>query len=99
MTEQLKEIMKAGSLDGILITDPFSLRYYTGFRGGEGIALSAAGEHILYVDSRYTEAASQEVKEAESGFAVIEYNHANPLYELLRDAKAPEFKAISKIVK
>ena len=85
MTEQMKEIMKAGSLDGILITDPFSLRYYTGFRGGEGIALSAADEHILYVDSRYTEAASQEVKEAESGFTVIEYNHAKPLYELLRE--------------
>lgn len=46
--------------DGILLTSPHNLRYFTGFCGGEGIALLKQGEAYLFVDSRYTEAAQKE---------------------------------------
>ena len=72
-------------MQGVLITDPYSLRYYTGFCGGEGIALCTKEEAVLYVDSRYTEAAAGEVKDAASGFIVREYNHDAPLFDQLRD--------------
>ena len=40
--------------DGVLITSPQNLRYFTGFRGGEGVALITADKRYLFVDSRYT---------------------------------------------
>ncbi len=65
----------------IMITDEYNLRYYTGFRGGEGIAFTFPdGENYLIVDSRYTEAAKQE-----SDFTVIEYNKQNPLKDIIKD--------------
>ena len=58
--ELLKGIMEAAEVDGILINDPYSLRYYTGFRGGEGVAVLSRESYVLITDSRYTEAAGQE---------------------------------------
>ena len=55
--------------DGVLITSPQNLRYFTGFRGSEGIALITAAERYLFVDSRYTVAAKNEA----SDFEVTEY--------------------------
>ena len=75
-------------LQGILITDPCSLRYYTGFSGGEGVALCTKQDTVLYVDSRYTEAARLETEATGTGFTVREFNHENPLYQLLRDQLA-----------
>ena len=85
MLNLLKRISDSIDVAAILITDPYSLRYYTGFSGGEGIALYTDGEGILYVDSRYTEAAGIETGESGSGFSVREYNHDAPLYKQLRD--------------
>ena len=85
MLDRLKEISDSASVDAILITDPYSLRYYTGFSGGEGVALFTGDKGILYVDSRYTEAAGIEAKESGSGFTVREFNHDAPLYQQLRD--------------
>ncbi|MCR4839275.1 MAG: aminopeptidase P family protein [Eubacterium sp.] len=96
--KRLTEMMTDRGLQGILITDAYSLRYYTGFRGGEGVALctvnsarsedavgeEAGSEAILYVDSRYTEAAGQETEKAGHGFSVREYNHDAPLFDQLR---------------
>ncbi len=83
MIEKLKAFLTE-DMQGILITDAYSLRYYTGFSGGEGVALCTKQEGILYVDSRYTEAAGNETKAAGSGFTVREFNHASPLYDQLR---------------
>ena len=80
----LGNILMLKDLDGILITDPCSLRYFTGFCGGEGTALCTREEAVLYVDSRYTEAAKQETADAASGFRVVEFNRENPFYQLLR---------------
>ncbi len=49
--------------DGVLLTSPHSLRYFTGFSGGEGVALLGKTERFLFVDSRYTEAAKKEAKD------------------------------------
>ncbi len=56
--------------DGILLTSPHSLRYFTGFSGGEGVALLGKTERFLFVDSRYTEAASAEAKDV----TVVEFS-------------------------
>jgi Xaa-Pro aminopeptidase len=56
-------------LDGIILTSPHALRYFTGFCGGEGIALIGPSLRCLFVDSRYTVAA---LKEAPA-FEVIEF--------------------------
>lgn len=97
--EKITSIISECGLDAMLITDPKSLRYYTGFRGGEGVALctvqnadpqksvDAEGmlRKTLYVDSRYTEAAGMETEEAGLGFSVREYNHDAPLFTQLRE--------------
>ena len=46
--------------DAMLITDPYNMRYLSGFRGGEGILYISGKSHVLITDSRYTEAASKE---------------------------------------
>ena len=86
--DKLRELLEGKGLQGILITDPYSLRYYTGFCGGEGVALCTSEKWMLYVDSRYTEAARLETEQAESGFTACEFNHEHPLYELLREQLA-----------
>lgn len=55
--------------DAVLLTSPHSLRYHTGFTGGEGFALMSKTENFLFVDSRYTEAAQKESKT----FTVVEF--------------------------
>jgi len=66
--DTMTDVMDKIGIDAVLITDPYSLRYYTGFRGGEGIAVVTRQSAVLITDSRYTEAA-----EAESDFTVREY--------------------------
>ena len=77
---QIKNLLNEKNIDAILITDPYNLRYYTGFRGGEGIAVVTKNSNILITDSRYTEAA-----EKESDFEVREFNKKNPLKELISE--------------
>ncbi len=66
MVEKLEGLLQWA--EGILLTSPQQLRYFTGFRGGEGIALVGRDARFLFVDSRYTEAARKEA----SAFTVIE---------------------------
>lgn len=46
--------------DAVLITDPLNMRYFSGFRGGEGAVYLSGERQVLITDSRYTEAASKE---------------------------------------
>ena len=80
MKKLIAKILTDNKLDAILITDPYSLRYYTGFRGGEGVAAVTKDRYILITDSRYTEAA-----EKESDFEVIEYNSARSITDILNE--------------
>ena len=77
------ELMNKADVEALLITDAYNLRYYTGFRGGEGVALITNHySQILITDSRYTEAAGQECYE---GFEVREYNANESIYDILME--------------
>lgn len=67
MYKKLCDILK--EVDLVLITSPHNLRYFTGFRGGEGVALIGSDFRFLFVDSRYTEAAKTEAVD----YDVIEF--------------------------
>ena len=74
--EKLDGILK--ECDGVLITSPHNLRYFTNFKGGEGVALITHKERYLFVDPRYTMAATEEAVE----FNVIEYTAGKRLAEI-----------------
>ncbi len=78
MYKKLCDILK--EVDSVLITSPYNLRYFTGFRGGEGVALIGNDFRFLFVDSRYAEAASAEAADYE----VIEFS-AGKLLDLIYD--------------
>ncbi len=56
--------------NGVLITSPHNLRYFSNFCGGEGFCLIGKCFKTIIVDSRYT----VEAKEECEGFEVIEYS-------------------------
>ncbi len=51
--------------DGILITSPHNMQYFSGFSGGEGALLVTPQKAVLFTDSRYTEQAEKECKDTE----------------------------------
>lgn len=73
-------ILNKAGVEAMLITDPYNLRYFSKFRGGEGILVITKKTKTLIVDSRYTEAAKEE-----SDFRVVEYNKENPLLDIVND--------------
>ncbi|MCR5213192.1 MAG: aminopeptidase P family protein [Eubacterium sp.] len=83
MVNIAKDILDDKRVDMILVTDPYNLRYYTGFRGGEGVAAISRNASYLMTDSRYTEAAIKESKD--NGFEVIEYNANRGLCSILKE--------------
>ncbi len=68
----MNRILSKHDLDGVLITSPHNLRYFTGFSGGEGAAVITADSRELFVDGRYT----FQAKTQAPGFNVTEY-HGN----------------------
>lgn len=63
MYEKLNDILGKDSelnLNAVLISSPHNLRYFSGFAGGEGYALTGDGFRYIFVDSRYTEEAKAE---------------------------------------
>ncbi len=84
MTELLEKV------DGVLLTSPCSLRYFTGFSGGEGVALVSRTERFLFVDSRYTEAAEKEAK----GFTIIEFGGGTKNQEIGKRMKEQSIKRL-----
>ncbi len=56
--------------DGVLLTSPYNMRYFSGFTGGEGAVLITKNNKFLFTDSRYIEQADKET----SGFVLTETN-------------------------
>lgn len=75
--------------DAILITSPYNLRYFSGFKGGEGTALIGENFKILFVDSRYTVAAKSEAPD----FDVIEFSGGGRIKAIQR--KLSEYNILS----
>lgn len=68
----MNRIFKNHDIEGVIITSPHNLRYFTGFSGGEGAAVIKKNARELFVDGRYTiQARNQAVR-----FNVTEY-HGN----------------------
>ena len=80
-------ILKDKNLDAMVITDPFNMRYVSGFRGGEGILYISNTQKVLVTDSRYTEQA-----ENESDFTVVEENSEHPRMVILKECMEKEGK-------
>ena len=54
---KLEDIFREKKAEALLITDPYNMRYISGFRGGEGMLFLTLDRRVLITDSRYTEAA------------------------------------------
>lgn len=78
MKAKMDNLFKAKGMDALLVTDPFNMRYISGFRG-EGILYISGKQNVLITDSRYTEAA-----EKESNFVVVEENRDNKRVAILK---------------
>ncbi len=57
--------------DGVLLTSPHNMRYFSGFSGGEGAVWCSADSRIVFTDSRYVEQAACEAE----GFDIREANN------------------------
>jgi Xaa-Pro aminopeptidase len=56
----MEEFLSLKKIDGVIITHPPNLRYFTNFTGGEGVFLALPPDWILIVDPRYTLRAREE---------------------------------------
>ncbi|MCR5542820.1 MAG: aminopeptidase P family protein [Eubacterium sp.] len=83
MNINYSQLLNDSGVSALLITDPYNLRYYTGFRGGEGYALiTNKDSKVLITDSRYTEAAE---KECYTGFTVRQYDTKISIYDIMKE--------------
>lgn len=69
MVKRLGHILEK-SEDGVLLTSPYNMRYFSGFTGGEGAVLITKSNKFLFTDSRYIEQAEKET----DGFILSETN-------------------------
>ncbi len=75
---EVKRLLEKAEVEAVLVTDPYNMRYLSGFSGGEGALLLTDRKKVLITDSRYTEAAGRE-----TDFLVLEESRSNPRGELL----------------
>lgn len=83
---QIKNYLKKMDIDAVLISDKYSLRYFTGFTGTTGIALAFAEKRFFFTDFRYVEQAKKEVEP--KGFAVVktERSAVDTVAEYIKDS-------------
>lgn len=77
---------RLGELDGLLLTDPVSIRYASGFPITDGAALITKTGAYFVTDSRYIEAAGNAVKDMELLCTDHEKNLRTILTELMAEA-------------
>ena len=78
--QAIREILDRNGLQALLITDPYNMRYLSGFRGGEGMLFLSREQEVLITDSRYTEAAAKE-----SEFTLVEEGTAHSRTQILQE--------------
>ena len=82
---QIQAVLAQKGMDALLLTDPISCRYATGFLYHDGAALITRDNAWLLTDTRYFEAASNAVKTAEVWQASPGETMSDKLTALLRD--------------
>lgn len=75
MNKKIETIFNNLNIDGLLLTDYYNKRYFTGFTGSTGIALITKDKKYFISDFRYTEQATKET--SKYGFEFIEDNSRN----------------------
>lgn len=74
--------------DGILLTSPYNIRYFSGFSGGEGAVWISKEQRMVLTDSRYTEQAQTQ----SSDFLVKETNEwTGVLAEIVKSENVKSF--------
>lgn len=86
----IQKLLMTTGVDAALITDPYNMRYISGFRGGEGTLYISGESRVLITDSRYTEAAGKE-----SSFTVKECNRHHSTTDILKELI--EAEAVQKL--
>lgn len=83
---QLKQFLEIKGLDALLISNKYSLRYFTGFTGTTGIALAFAEKRFFFTDFRYIAQAKEQVEPR--GFTVVkvERGATDALAEYIKNA-------------
>lgn len=76
----IQKLLMTTGVEAALITDPYNMRYISGFRGGEGTIYISGSRQVLITDSRYTEAAGKE-----STFTIMECNRQHSTTDILRE--------------
>lgn len=66
---KLKNYLETKGIDAILISNNYSLKYFTGFTGTTGVALVFAEKRFFFTDFRYVTQAKEEVEA--KGFTVV----------------------------
>lgn len=66
---KLQRYLKKMGIDGVLITDKYSIRYFTGFTGTTGMGLALKNKKFFFTDFRYIEQAKSQVEP--KGFEVV----------------------------
>ena len=80
LMSRLQSMGKSEKADAVYITDPYNMRYISGFAGGEGALFITQESCVLITDSRYTEAAQNE-----SDFEVIEESRKHRREAILQE--------------
>ncbi len=62
---KLRELLEESGLDGLLVTQPYNIRYLTGFTGGEGWLVVTQERALFATDSRYFEQVEREAPDVE----------------------------------
>lgn len=60
--DKIEKIMDDAGVQAVIVTDPYNIRYLSGFSGGEGYLYISRLSRVMYVDSRYTLWAEGECK-------------------------------------
>lgn len=76
-----RKIMNSLNLDGLLLTDYFNKRYFTGFTGTTGVALATLDKKYFFSDFRYVEQGTKqtapygyEFVQVTKNFSLSDYN-------------------------
>ncbi len=66
---KIRNYLEKMNIDAVLISDKYSLRYFTGFTGTTGVAIGFKDKRYFFTDFRYLEQAKAEVEA--KGFVVV----------------------------
>src|SRR6056297_3858953 len=80
---KLKKHLSLASSEGVLLSKPVNIRYYSSFTGTSGFIYSDSKNDYFLTDSRYVEQAKKQCK----GFEVIETSNDHTVFDFLAERR------------